>query len=267
MVRRGLGKGKGRGWRNILASDSYRHELSRRGIKSTQVSLSGTQSTRLRKVMLPLLADRTITGYNIVETPHLRPKDKYRLVYSHDQRTKHLNLIVEELRKRKLDFYVVGRKSQFLTEEDFVKTPSQMTIGDITTNPKEYQLIVDMDAKELKSFEQWLKTKAVYWDEPIQFLDGAINPTVPLWETIPLKNAYVVPDIRLRNRKQFKDFKTATKVVKKLDKDTSLVILSTRAKKTKAIREHLKGERVDKVLVQNYKPTKHSFWHYIHTKT
>jgi len=34
--RKGLGKGKGKGWKNIIASDGYRHELSRRGIKTAQ---------------------------------------------------------------------------------------------------------------------------------------------------------------------------------------------------------------------------------------
>lgn len=34
--RQGKGAGKGKGWKNIIASDSYRHELARRGIKSAQ---------------------------------------------------------------------------------------------------------------------------------------------------------------------------------------------------------------------------------------
>ena len=93
--RKGLGKGKGKGYKNIIASDSYIHELSRRGIKTKQVSLSKSKRKKLNEKLLPLIAKHIISGYNIVENPHLKKKDKYQVVYGHDVIIKHRTEIID----------------------------------------------------------------------------------------------------------------------------------------------------------------------------
>jgi len=157
--RRGLGKGKGKGWKNIIASDRYRHRLSGLGIKNA-VSLSQTKRKAIKSKLLPLLANHTISGYNLVETPRLKGFRKYRIIYGHDIIRKHRDKIINELKSRNLNYYVMPREAKFLSDKAFIKTPKQITKGDIISNDKEYQIIIDANSKELKGFEKWLKTKS-----------------------------------------------------------------------------------------------------------
>lgn len=265
-MRKGLGKGKGKGWKNIIASDSYRHKLSKMGIKNA-VSLTKSQRSRVKKIMLPLLADHTVSGYNLVENPRAKKKSVYQIMYSHDVIAKHRDLIIDELKKRGLDYYIVPRESQFLDTEAFNKRPTQIRKKDIVSNKHEYQIVLDVNRKQLADFQKWLKRKAVNWDETVQFFDGFVNPTVPAWEVIPFDKADVTPDIRIRNRAKFDEFKPATKITKKLDYNTDLVILSVRKKNTRKIIKDLKGETKKRVLVQDYKPEKHSLYRYIKNST
>lgn len=265
--RKGKGAGKGKGWKNLIASDSYRHELSRRGIKSKQVSITKTKRNKLKKTLLPLMADKTISGYNIVENPNIKPKDKYQVVYGHDVIAKHRDIIVDELRRKNLDFYVMPREAKFLSEDAFIKTKSQVKEGDIVSNDFEYQVVVDVNSKELEDLERYLRTKTVNYDPAVLLFEGTLNPTKTNYEVIPLNEAYTVPDVRIRNRGRYDRFKKVDKIVKKLDKDTNLVILSVRKDDTVKIKKVLKGEKVKKVLVQNYDPYKHSLYKFIKDNT
>jgi len=264
--RRGLGKGRGSGWKNIIASDSYRHTLSKMGIKNA-VSITKTQRRGIKTTMLPLLVNNTLSGYNLVENPRAKPFERYQMIYSHDVIQKHRDFIIDELKRRNFDYYVIPRESQFLDAKAFVKRPSQIRKKDIVTNKNKYQIVIDIGNKELQDFEKWLKRKAVNWNEHIQFFDGLLNPLVPIWEVLPFDGADTTPDIRIRNRARFPEYKKVTKITKKLDKNSDLVILSVRKENTNKIRKILKGETAEKVLVQNYSPEKHSLYKFIKDST
>lgn len=265
--RQGLGTGKGSGWKNLISSDSYRHELSRRGIKTNQVSLSKTKKLRLKKEMMPLISKHIISGYNVVENPHIKKKDTYRVIYGHDVKKRHREIIIDKLEKMGVDYFVVPREAQFLSEEAFIKTPNQVKEGDIITNDKEYQIVIDVNKRELKDLTEWLEKKTVNRDEALILVDGTLNPTVSMIDLIPIPDSYTTPDIRIQNRKEYPDFKRADKIVKKLDKDTDLVILSVRSQNTKALRKALKGERQASVLIDDFKPDKHSLFKFIQKNT
>jgi len=265
-MRIGKGKGKGKGWRNIIASDHYRHVLAGKGIAS-RVTIPAKTKNKIRSKLLPLLANHTISGYNLVENPRIHRLGRYQLVYSHDVKKKHRDLILRELRRRNMDYYAVPRESQFLDEEAFVKRPSQIRKDDIVSNKHEYQIFIDANAKQLRDFEAWLRRKAVNWNEPIQFFDGLVNPLVPVWEVIPLKGADTTPDIRILKRQDFPRFKPATKIIKKIDKDSDLVILSVRKKNTAKVRRLLKGETAKRILVQDYTPERYSLHKFIKRNT
>lgn len=267
VKRQGKGAGKGKGWKNIVASDSYRHELSRRGIKTKQVSLTKTKRNKLKRQLLPLLANKVISGYNIVENPNIKPKEKYQVVYGHDVVKKHRDILLDELKRKGLDFYVMPRESKFLSKKGFIKTSSQVKEGDIIGNDSEYNVVVDVNGKELEDLERWLRIKAVNYDPAVLLIEGTLNPTKTNYEVIPLNEAYTVPDIRIRNRGNYDRFKKVDKVIKKLDKDTNLIILSIKKDNTDKIKKALKGEKVNKVLVQNYDPYKHSLYKFIKNST
>lgn len=256
----GMGAGKGKGWSNIIASDSYRHKLSQMGIKSTQVSLSKTKKQRLKETLLPLLANRTITGYNLVENPHARPINKFRLIYGHDS-IKHRKMLMRLLEDLNLEYYVVPRNASFLSDESFIKTANQIKTGDIITNDNEYQIVFDVDNDQLAKLEDTIRKRAVNYDFYVNFLDSYTNPTQTLPE-VAITESYTVPDVRIKGKKKYRDFKKVDLIRKKLDKNTDLVILSL-GQKTSQLRQALKGETEEKILVQDYSPTKHSFYEFL----
>lgn len=267
MRRKGLGKGKGKGWKNLVNGDHYRHVLSGKGI-SNAVTVAKTQRKKIRAELLPLLQKRKITGYNLVDIPPelLKGTQKFRVIYGHEV-TKHRDKILQELKRRNISYFVIPRESFFLDDKSFVKSPKQVRIDDIVKAGGEYQIVIDVNGKQLKQLESWLHQKTVNWETPIQFFDAFIDPTTPAWEVIPLEDSWTVPDIRIQNRQKFKRFKAVDKITKKLDKDSYLIILSAKKPNTQQVRDILKYERQDKVLVQDYKPVKHSFAHYIISKT
>ena len=268
MVKRiGKGKGKGKGWKNLVASDSYRHELSRRGIKTKQVSLSKTKRKQVMKKMLPLLADKTISGYNLVDNPRIEKKDKYQVVYGHDVVKKHRDIILNELKLKNYHYYVMPRESKFLSEKAFIKTKKQIQEGDVVSNDSEYNIIVDVDKKGLQELERWLRIKSVNYDPIVLLMEGTLNPTKSNYEVLPLNEAYTVPDVRIRNKGDYERFKTADKIIKKLDSNTDLVILSVKKDNTLKLRKVLKGEKQKKVLIQNYDPYKHSLYRFVKNNT
>lgn len=263
--RRGLGTGKGKGWKNILGNDSHRHNLSRLGVKS-KVSITKSQRSRLKKKLLPLLHNQTISGYNVIDVPpHLMKAKKYRLIYGHEVK-KHGNKILEEMGRRKINYFVVPRESFFMDDEAFVKSPNQVRKEDIVEADKEFQIVAEVNRKQLIGFEGWLHQKAVNWGVHLQILDG-MSPLTPTWEAIPLKDSWTTPDIRIQNRKKFDRFKNADKVIKQLDKDSYLIILSTKKPNTEKLRKLLKGEKVKKVLIQDYTPERHSLYNFIDKNT
>jgi len=266
-MRKGLGKGKGKGWKNIIASDGYRHELSRRGIKTNQVSLSKSKRRSIKRKLRPLIANHVISGYNIVDNPHLRKKKRYQLVYGHDVIRRHRTAVIRQLKDMGLQYYVLPREAKFLSDDAFIKTSNQVKDKDIISNDHEYQIVIDADSKQLDRLQHWLKKHAVNYGEILPLAESLINPAEPIWEVYTLPKSYTTPDIRIRFRSKYKDFKKADKIVKPLDKNTDLVILSVRAKNTKMIRDALKGEKDEKVLIQDYKPTKNSLYEYIKSRT
>lgn len=249
--RKGLGKGKGRGWKNIVASDSYRHELARRGIK-TKVSVTKRQRKSLKKQLLPLIKNKTISNYSLIETPRLNKKEAYRIIYGHDSIRKHRDIIIEELKDRGIDYYVMPRETNFLLNGKQDK--------------EGYQIIIDVNKKEIEGIETYFRQKTVNRDEFVTVLDATLNPTIPIWEVIPLQKSYVIPDIRIQDKTKYPDFKLANKIIKRIDEDTDLVILSIGAKNTKKVRDALKGEKEENVLIQNYFPFKHSLYKKIKIK-
>lgn len=261
-----MGLGRGKGWKNIVSSDSYRHQLARKGIKTKQVSLSKTQRNSIKRKLLPLLANNTISGYNLVENPRIPKKDVYRMVYGHDVVRKHRDIIISELDRMKVDYYVVPREAKFLSEKTFIKTPNQVKSGDIISNDDEYQIVIDVNRKELEALERWFRNKTVDRNEFITIIDGLTNPTSALWELVPLPKSYTVPDTRIKGRTEYPRYKQADEIVKKLDKDTDLVILSVKKINTDKVEEALEGEQTKKVLVQDYNPPKHSLYKFIKDK-
>ena len=129
------------------------------------------------------------------------------------------------------------------------------------------EIIIDANKKELDILTKWLKNKTVNHDEAITLIDSTINPTISFIDIFPLPNSYTTPDIRIRDRANYPDFKRADKIVKKLDKDTDLVILSVRSENTKALKKALKGEKQQRVLIDDFKPDKHSLFKFIKDST
>lgn len=75
----------------------------------------------------------------------------------------------------------------------------------------------------------------------------------------PIRGAYYVPDIRAYNGAGNRRYKTAYQVTKRLDDDSRLSMLVTREAKMKELRKRLRGERVQRVRLQDY-PRRSRVW-------
>ena len=224
--------------------------MARRGIKTSKVSLTKHRRKTIRKKLVPLLHRRVISGYNLTQKHGMKPRNKYKILYGQEVREGHLDRIIDELERRKLNYYVVGRESKFLDRKAFVKSPKQLREGDIVSDDDEYEIIIDANKDKLQSMVAWLKIKGTKFKG-----------------TKSLKGAWTTPDIRIRNKKRLREFKLVSEIRKKLDPDTDLVILSVRDKNTDVLRQALKGERQGKVLIQDFKPKKHSLYDFIRKST
>ena len=223
-----------KGWHG----ESQRHSLARRGIKT--VSLSKAQRDKVKRMLAPLERKKLVKRWELIEDFKPRRTKKYQLVYSDDTVRKHRDIILSELERRGLNYYLLPKEVFGIKRR------------------KEYQLEVDVNGKELQDLTDWMYEKITRRSEVLQFFEGTIDPTMSFHEVLPLKGAEDVPDLRIRNRKRFPNFGSAKKIIKPVDKDTNLVIISTRPKKSKAIRKALKGERVKDILVQDFRPKSHS---------
>jgi len=96
---------------------------------------------------------------------------------------------------------------------------------------------------------------------------GLTDPSEPQNLSQKIEGSYTVPDIRLRKRNRFPRFRKVDKIVKKVDKNSDLVILSVRENDTKKIKDALVGEKASNILIQDYTPKKHSLYDYIKRNT
>jgi len=90
-TRRGLGKGKGSGWKNIISNDPHRHNLSRMGVKSAtlpkRLRKRNIAANRLPKVMkLPLNTNNLPLQFGIIV-----PKTKGKNVLTQKQFMERVN--------------------------------------------------------------------------------------------------------------------------------------------------------------------------------
>ena len=85
----------------------------------------------------------------------------------------------------------------------------------------------------------------------------------------PLPHSWDVPDVRVFGNNPHKNYKNAYLVSKNIDHNTRLATLVVRQNKLAGVRKSLKGERVERVRLQNYHPSNRddsnsSFWKFIY---
>lgn len=235
---------KNKGWRG----ESKRHSLARKGIKT--VSVTKSQRKQIAKALNPLIEKKLIAGYSIVEKPeHIKEKSR-QVRYSHDTVKRHRNVIEEQLKFLGLDYEIVPK-------EKYVKGKKK----------KEYQVIATGNPDQIFELTRFLKRRTTDFSDIIQFTDTQLNPAESTLDAIELKNARIVPDMRVLHSGKIKDFVEAKRISKNIDSDTELVVLTIRPSNTKAVEKALKGEKVTEVLIQDFIPPKHSQKNYIINNT
>lgn len=210
--------------------------------KQMRVTLTSDQQNAVFRQMQPLILKGIIKSYNVVEDYDFAKTKKFQLVYSDDTLRKHADIIMEELDDRGVNYYLVP-----------MRTYARKGKG-----KRKYQLVADMDGKELEEFIGWLQPKVTDKHELITMVDGFINPTVSSWEVLPMTGAEEVPDLRIRGKRRQLGFSKAKKFVKPIDKDTNLVVLAVTPSKISFLRRRLKGETEKDILVQDQNPKRYS---------
>lgn len=202
------------------------------------LTVTKSQMKAIDRQLQPLIKKGLIKKYSYVEKPKFKETSKYQLIYTDDTLRRHHDIIVDELRKRNIDYNIIETKNQ--------------------NGKRLYQLIINVNGKQLDNMVEWLQPKVTERNEIIQFFDASLNPTATALDVMPLHGAENVPDLRIRNRARYKDFKKAEKIIVPIDHNSHAVILSTVPMKTQQIKKSLSGERLRTVLVQDFRPSGHS---------
>lgn len=194
------------------------------------------------KLLNPLLQQRYIQSYSIIEKPDNINKGDKQVRYSNNVIKRHRNIIEAELKD-------MGVQYEIVEKDKYTKS------GKV----KEYQVIAKGNKDQVYDITRFLKRRATEFDEIVDFVDTAINPAETSFDAFQLHKAKIVPDIRVLNDTKVRDFAKAKRISLNLDKDTELVVISIKPKNVQKVKDTLKGEQVTEVLVQDFVPMKHSF--------
>ncbi len=182
-----------------------------------------------------MIEKNIITGFQIEDTI---PNKRSKLIYSHDNPSH-----IKEVRKN-IGGKVTSRKSYFKWRKNWKAGINTVLLQKKTLAKAKEQ---NLTTENIKKGDKFIRARLI---------KGKSKN--------PLKESWVVPDVRIVNVKgKIRHYKNAFLVTRKSAKNKRFLTLVTSKKKVKEIKDILKYERVKLVKVQDYRPRKHSFWVFI----
>jgi hypothetical protein len=208
-------------------------------MKYHKVSLKPAQRKKWTKQGIELLKEGVITGFNLED---YNPNQKTALIYGHDN-PKHLKTIRKGIGGKEYP-----RQSYYEWDKSW-----KLGINTVLINHR----------RTAKARERYIaarpRKKSLVFLEKSAVNRGKRRGHIPA--------SWFVPDIRKYGRgRKPKNFKAAWLVTRAIDKDTRFATVITLKSNLRRARRELKGEKVKRIYVQNYKPKPHSFWHFVRGK-
>lgn len=201
-----------------------------------QVTITKKQRKQYTNIGVDFLKKHLISGFQLED---FNPHKKEFIYYGHDN-PKHIQII-----RNKIGGSAYPRLSYYKWHKGW-KLGKNTSLFDHKKYAK---------AKELYLANKHIGKSNRYFNK---FAIHGFNEIPYSWD---------VPDIRIFGRKTYPHYKTAYFITKNIDKNSRFATLSTNRSKVNEIKKRLTGEKVQKVLIQNYKPKNmnHSFYNFIHS--
>lgn len=201
------------------------------------VTITKKQREEYERLGKSQLDKNVISGFNLED---FNKKDDKGLYYAHSS-PKHISII-----KQNIGGKTYPRESIYRWDKDWTLGENTILINKDRYAKEKSQYIM---TKNVNKADKFIRTRAL-----------ADNPLIPK----PISKSWEVPDVRLYNiLKPKPHYRKAYLVTKGIDRNSRFATIITRKDKLNRFRRAIKGEKVQTIQTQDYKPKKHSLFGFI----